>query len=347
VLSIYPIWQFTSRQFRVPRVDCSAKSSNGFALNDSLLTGANLQEGLLDILCRFRTYRFVIAADITKMYRMIEINSEDTDFLRILWRDNLNDSIETYRLKTLIFGLTCAPFLAIRCLKQLALDTQQSHPSASTVINRDFYMDDLLTGSNSIDEAVQIKSQVTNILATGLCCWGYPQPICPKGVRPHRCASSVSTLSLIVHSRGRAPARPMGFPPPLVPHINCEPRPRLPTERWDWVVCRNALWVNRLWSAIYPYHSWGLDRSLPRPLLARRQERCYTAHRFPKREPLQCLTRIGPQAIAITTLFHLVVLGFALSLLRGAVCSPSSKVGDLRPPTPVHLSGTSSDERSR
>ncbi|CAH1381979.1 unnamed protein product, partial [Tenebrio molitor] len=35
--------------------DCSAKSSNGFALNDSLLTGANLQEGLFDILCRFRT----------------------------------------------------------------------------------------------------------------------------------------------------------------------------------------------------------------------------------------------------------------------------------------------------
>jgi hypothetical protein len=44
----------------------------------------------------------------------------------------------------------------------------------------------------------------------------------------------------------------MGFPPPLVPHINCEPRRPLPTGRWDWVVCRNALWVNRLWSAIYP-----------------------------------------------------------------------------------------------
>jgi hypothetical protein len=41
------------------------------------------------------------------------------------------------------------------------------------------------------------------------------------------------------------------------------------------------------------------------------------------------------------------VQSIALSLLRGAVCSPSSKVGDLRPPTPVHLSGTSSDERSR
>jgi hypothetical protein len=105
---------------------------------------------------------------------------------------------------------------------------------------------------------------------------------------------SVYTLPLRVRSRGRVPARPMGFPPPLVPHINCEPRRPLPTERWDWVVCRNALWVNRLWSAIYPYHTWGLDRSLPRPLLARRQERSYTAHRSPKRGPWQRVTRIGP-----------------------------------------------------
>jgi hypothetical protein len=240
-----------------------------------------------------------------------------------------------------------------------------------------------------------------------LCCWGYPQPLCPRSVRPHRCASSVSTLPLRVRSRGRASARPMGFPPPLVPHINCEPRLPLPTERWDWAACRNALDVNRLWSAVYPYHAWGLDRSLPRPLLARRQERCYTAHRSPKRGPLQCLTRIGPPKGTLTSsarkplsspiriksvnfgelsaplisgarrpaprppsgdgsccpegptlgpchrpslnplVNQIVCLFVALSLLRGAVCSPSSKVGDLRPPTPIHLSETSSDERSR
>jgi hypothetical protein len=200
----------------------------------------------------------------------------------------------------------------------------------------------------------------------------------------------------------------MGFPPPLVPHINCEPRLPVAHRAWDWAVCRNALWVNRLWSAIYPFHSWGLDRSLPRSLLARRQERCYTAHRSPvPGGPLRCVTRIGPPKGILTSSTHvpvaspfpkksvnfgelsaplisgarrpaprppsrdgscwpegptlgpchrpslkplvnqIVCLFIALSLLRGAVCSPSSKVSDLRPPTPVHLSGTSSDERSR
>jgi hypothetical protein len=46
---------------------------------------------------------------------------------------------------------------------------------------------------------------------------GNPRPLCPESVRPHRCASSVSTLPLRVRSRGRASARPMGFPPPLSP----------------------------------------------------------------------------------------------------------------------------------
>jgi hypothetical protein len=191
----------------------------------------------------------------------------------------------------------------------------------------------------------------------------------------------------------------MGFPSPLVPHINCEPRRPLPTERWDWVVYWNALWVNRMWSALYPYHSWGQRPQSLRPLLPRRQERCFTAHRSPRRGSLQCITRIGPPKGTLTSSAHktslitfhnlsvnfgelsaplisrarrpalrppsgdgtcrpegptlgpchrpslnplvtkakstrnqIICLNFALSLLRGAVCSPSSKVGDLRPP---------------
>jgi hypothetical protein len=155
---------------------------------------------------------------------------------------------------------------------------------------------------------------------------GNPRPLCPESVRPHRCASSVSTLPLRVRSRGRASARPMGFPPPLVPHINCEPRLPVAHRTWDWAVCRNALRVNRLWSAIYLFHSWGLDRSLPRSLLARRQERCYTAHRSPvPGGPLQCLTRIGPPKGTLTSSARepLASPVQIVRQLRGAVCSPN------------------------
>jgi hypothetical protein len=67
---------------------------------------------------------------------------------------------------------------------------------------------------------------------------------------------SVYTLPQRIRSRGRAPASPMGFPPPLVPHINCEPRHPLSTERWDWVVCRNALWVKQIVVCHLPIPLW-------------------------------------------------------------------------------------------
>jgi hypothetical protein len=137
-------------------------------------------------------------------------------------------------------------------------------------------------------------------------------------------------------SRGRASARPMGFPPPLVPHITCEPRLPVAHRAWDWAVCRNALWVNRLWSAIYLFRSWGLDRSLPRYLLARRQERCYTAHRSPvPGGPLRCVTRIGPPKGTLTSSTHYPSLGPCLigCLLRGAVCSPNLRSPKTRTPS--------------
>lgn len=155
--------------------DCAAQSSNGLSLNDNLITGENLQRDLFDILCKFRMYKFAIAGDINKMYRMIKINADDVDYLRFFWRNNTRESIKTYRLTTLTFGLTCAPYIAIiRCSRQLADSARETFPNASKVISQNFYMDDLLVGSNSIDELVEIKTQVLEVLSKAgfnLCKW--------------------------------------------------------------------------------------------------------------------------------------------------------------------------------
>ncbi|KAH0820237.1 hypothetical protein GEV33_002554 [Tenebrio molitor] len=115
-----------------------------------------------------------------------------------------------------------------------------------------------------------------------------------------------------------------GLPSPLSPTHKLRTAAPVAHRTWDWAVCRNALWVNRLWSAIYPFHSWGLDRSLPRSLLARRQERCYTAHRSPvPGGPLRCVTRIGPPKGTLTSSAR-VPLASPVQIirqLRGAVCS--------------------------
>lgn len=56
--------------------DGSCKTTNGTSLNDLQLTGPTIQQELFDILLRFRTYRYVLSADIEKMYRQVLIAEE-------------------------------------------------------------------------------------------------------------------------------------------------------------------------------------------------------------------------------------------------------------------------------
>jgi hypothetical protein len=154
--------------------DASAKTTNGISLNDQLMIGPTLQEDLFSILTRFRTYQYVLSSDIAKMFRQILMQESHRDYQRILWRDDQSKPLEMYRLKTVTYGTACAPFLAVRSLQQLAHENIQNYPLASKIILRDFYMDDLLTGTNSLNEAIQIRDEITSILKGGgfqLCKW--------------------------------------------------------------------------------------------------------------------------------------------------------------------------------
>ncbi|XP_035205550.1 uncharacterized protein LOC118180586, partial [Stegodyphus dumicola] len=129
--------------------NASAPSSNGLSLNDLLLAGA-VQEDTFDILVRFRKHQVAVIADIQKMYRQILVDESQRDLLRILWKRNLSDSPVTYRLKTVTYGTKSAPFLAIRCIKQVAYDEMHKYPEAAKAVLSDCYVDDVISGSSNL-----------------------------------------------------------------------------------------------------------------------------------------------------------------------------------------------------
>lgn len=143
--------------------DGSAPTTTGVSLNDALHTGPKIQDDLLDILLRFRIHQFVITGDIEKMYRQFIVRKEDRKFQRILWR-NAQGQIRTYELNTVTFGLSAAPFLAIRCLNQLAHDEGHRFPEAAAILQRDFYVDDALTGAATRDQALRLRKDLTQLL---------------------------------------------------------------------------------------------------------------------------------------------------------------------------------------
>lgn len=124
---------------------------------DVLYTGPKLQTNLRDILLRCRLYKYILTADIVKIYRQILISSEDRVYQHIFWRDSPTDDLQEFQLCTITYGLNCAPFLAIRCLHEL--DAQNGHrfPMAKDVLTRAAYVDDIVIGSDTEEHLLRRK----------------------------------------------------------------------------------------------------------------------------------------------------------------------------------------------
>ncbi|XP_062542197.1 uncharacterized protein LOC134210185 [Armigeres subalbatus] len=149
--------------------DASSKG-RGPSLNDSLMIGPVVQNDLFSINLRFRKHRYVFTADVSKMYRQIRVDRIHTPLLRIFWRETPADPLEVLELTTVTYGTSSAPFLATRALQQLAFDESPRYPQAAQIVIENFYVDDVLTGAETIEEAIQLRIELTELLASG----GFP-----------------------------------------------------------------------------------------------------------------------------------------------------------------------------
>lgn len=156
----------TSTKLRVV-FDASQATSSGHSLNDVLMTGPRLQDDLWDILVRWRKHKIALSADVHKMYRQFWIADEHRDFQRIVWRRTPAEPIREYRLKTITYGTSSAPYMAVRAMHKVADDERQQYPLAAEVVKRDFYMDDVLTGADTDDAAVRLKDQLLGLMQSG------------------------------------------------------------------------------------------------------------------------------------------------------------------------------------
>ncbi|XP_058816988.1 uncharacterized protein LOC131680284 [Topomyia yanbarensis] len=104
------------------------------------------------------------------MYRQIWIAPFQTCFLRIFWRTNSADPLRVLELTTVTYGTASAPFLATRCLVQLCEDEGAKFPMAAQIILEDCYVDDILSGTDSSEKAIDCINQIQGLLR----CGGFP-----------------------------------------------------------------------------------------------------------------------------------------------------------------------------
>lgn len=147
--------------------DASCKSNTGISLNECLSVGPTLQEDLFSILLRFRTFQYVITADIAQMYRQVLIDESQTSLQTIFWRADPTEEVAAFELKTVTYGTACASFLAVRAMQELASIYASIYPVGSITIVNDFYVDDLLSGADTEQEIRTLRNETIKILSSG------------------------------------------------------------------------------------------------------------------------------------------------------------------------------------
>jgi len=147
--------------------NASSRTSNGTSLNDHLHPGPKLQKDLAAVILRWRTFRYVYFADVAKMYRQIIVDPRDRDYQRIFWRPSPTSQVEAYRLCTVTYGMTSAPYLALKVMNQLVTDEGASFPLANPIVDRQMYVDDFIFGADDKVLARQARDQVVSLLQRG------------------------------------------------------------------------------------------------------------------------------------------------------------------------------------
>ena len=101
------------------------------------------------------------------MFRQILVHKADRNLQRILWRGSPNAEVLEYQLTTVTYGTAPAPFLALKVLLQLAEDEEHIFPLGAQAIRDNSYIDDIFAGADTVEQALEVQSQVTKIFAAG------------------------------------------------------------------------------------------------------------------------------------------------------------------------------------
>lgn len=158
--------------------DASARTTTGVSLNDTLLVGPSLYPRLTTIVNQFRVPAIGMTADILKMYLQVALSPDERDFHRFVHQDEAGQ-LKDWRMKRLTFGVSSSPFLATQVMRQVAVDHQSDHPLAAEIVNKSFYVDDVLTGSDDLSTAKRIREDLTELTGRAcmkLCKWRTSSP---------------------------------------------------------------------------------------------------------------------------------------------------------------------------
>ena len=166
-----PPFVVTHKRKGTPRIVYDAAAEfESISLNKCLLQGPDMLSKLRCVLLRFREKKVCITADIKGMFLNFQVAPEHRRFLRFFWwRDNdCRKDIVPYQINTHAFGLKSSPAVANFALHSIADKVNNNSEDmnlVSSTLRSSFYVDDLLTSTDTEREAASLITGLTRSLS--------------------------------------------------------------------------------------------------------------------------------------------------------------------------------------
>ncbi|XP_043205783.1 uncharacterized protein LOC122372549 [Amphibalanus amphitrite] len=148
--------------------DCAARAG-GVCLNDILQGGPHLGQPLNAVIARFREGRIAFTCDIEAMYHRVHVPAGDCDLFRFLWfkDDDLSGDVEVWRMRSHVFGAVTSSSVACLAVQLCAEEGKGQFPAAADALQRRTYVDDTLVAVESVEDAVSLARDLTELCQTG------------------------------------------------------------------------------------------------------------------------------------------------------------------------------------
>ena len=151
--------------------DASSKTPGGESLNGVLAKGQNRLAKLQHLLIRFRLGSEAVTADISMAYNGTKLKPEHLKFQKYLWKEDLDPEKETkiMAVTTLIYGVKPSGQQCQVSIEKLAdyhLE-QEDCQDGALALKQDTYVDDIITGQESVEKCIKVAEQVTTVLGKG------------------------------------------------------------------------------------------------------------------------------------------------------------------------------------
>jgi len=138
------------------------KPQKAKSLNDFMYTGPDLLHPLTEVLMAFRVGKIAVCGDIAEMFHQVRILESDAHAQRFVWYNNETQAIRTFVMRSMAFGISCAPCIAHYVRDKNAEEYKLQSPRAFEAITKAHYVDDYIDSLGDETEAIEVTLNIRN-----------------------------------------------------------------------------------------------------------------------------------------------------------------------------------------